>query len=284
MSIQTRLLLPLITGIVLLSPTSGEARKKGQWGEGLSVDVEKPYEQVLKVVREVVNDGIIRGTSQYKGMKELQGAESAEVSNAFAKWTEGGEVLYKVRIDALAPEHFHESNDQGTVTVRYIVQPAGASSTKLRIDAIFVENDRRQTHASDSLVESSEFAAISAKLKEMEEREANLRAEAAHEQQEKEIDELQARLDSEQAQLRSSMAREQQLQQELKQRQNFKSARVRTASADLKASPYNQSKTLQLLSQGEGVTILLQTANWCRIETSAGVQGWIYRLMLEVAP
>ena len=113
----------LILGSVFLLLTPSDARKRQHWGEGFSVDLDQPYDQVLRIVQQVTNDGIIRGTYQYKGTNQLDGAESVKTSPAFPKWTGGGTVLYKVRPNTLAPENFYQSGDKGTVAVRYIVQP-----------------------------------------------------------------------------------------------------------------------------------------------------------------
>src|SRR2546428_6488827 len=123
----------LITALLLLAAHQTHARKHEHYGEGFSVDLTQPYDEVLDVVQQVTNDGIIRGTYQYKGTNQLDGAESVKTSPAFPKWTGGGTVLYKVRPNTLAPEHFYQSGDKGTVAVRYIVQPAGPDSTQLRI-------------------------------------------------------------------------------------------------------------------------------------------------------
>ena len=42
--------------------------------------------------------------------------------------------------------HFLDSADIGTVTVRYVVEPAGEARTRVRIDAIFVEDPKSQAY------------------------------------------------------------------------------------------------------------------------------------------
>lgn len=285
MSIRLRPASWLIVGILLLGVITSNARQRQHWGEGFSVDLNHPYDQVLSIVQQVTNDGIIRGTYQYKGTNQLDGAESARSSSAFPKWTGGGTVLYKVRPNTLAPEHFYQSGDKGTVAVRYIVQPAGPNSTQLRINAIFQEDDRHHSHPSDGLVESNEFEAIAAKIKDLEDAAARQREEQAQKLQQEQVDKLQAELDLENTTLSGAKAKEQQLQSKLPESSpGNPSARVRTASAELKAAPYNQSRTLQSLSQGDTVAVLSQTRAWYRVQARNGQQGWVYRLMLEVAP
>jgi hypothetical protein len=284
MSIRPRTASWLIFGIVVLSLTPSNARKRQHWGEGFSVDLDQPYDQVLNIVQQVTNDGIIRGTYQYKGTNQLDGAESARTSSAFPKWTGAGTVLYKVRPNTLAPEHFYQSGDKGTVAVRYIVQLAGPNSTQLRIDAIFQEDDRHHSHPSDGLVESNEFEAIAAKIKDLEDVAARQREEEAQKKQQQRVEELEAELDRENATLAAARAKEQQLQGKLQEPSpGNRTARVRTPSAQLKAAPYNQSRTLQTLAQGDTVTVLSQTRAWYRVQALNGQLGWVYRLMLEVA-
>ena len=284
MSMRARTASWLILGSVLLSLTAGNARKRQHWGEGFSVDLDQPYDQVLSIVQQVTNDGIIRGTYQYKGTNQLDGAESARTSSAFPKWTGAGTVLYKVRPNTLAPEHFYQSGDKGTVVVRYIVQPAGPNSTQLRIDAIFQEDDRHHSHASDGLVESNEFEAIAAKIKEQQDVAARQREEEDQKKQQQRVEELQAELDRENATLAAAKEKEQQLQSKLQASSPAnRTARVRTSRAELKVAPYNQSETLHALSQGDTVTVLSQTRAWYRVQAPNGQQGWVYQLMLEVA-
>ena len=259
---------------------------------------------------------MIRGTWQYRGTKELDGAKPAETSRAFRSWSGQGTVLYKVRPDTLAPEHFFESADQGTVVVRYIVAPVSPNVTRLQIDATFDEDDHHRSHPSDGDVENAEFAAISDQLKGIghdqqptadakqpgdgtQKPAEALNAEAKElgnlgqknpgtvtpqQQQEEQRTNLQSELHKENARLQATTERGQLLQKEIEDLQRQRSARVKSAKADLKAEPYNQSKTLQSLSHGDTVLVLLQTPGWYRVQTLKGDQGWVYRLMLEAAP
>jgi hypothetical protein len=284
MSMFTRVLrMSLVLAGVLLMSTSLDARKRTHWGEGFIIELDKPYDQVLSIVREVAEDGIIRGTSQYKGTQELEGAVSSKTSRAFPSWQEGGTILYKARPNTLSPDHFFESADKGTVVVRYVVQSAGSSLTRLRIDATFDEDSHHRTHPSDGSVESGEFEAISSKIKDLEDRETKRRQDMVAEQQEQKSSELQAELDHETAALNALTKREQELQNQLQAINQARTGRVRTASADLKAFPYNRAKTLRTLSQGDTVTVLLRTKAWYQVQAANGEQGWVYGLMLEVS-
>jgi len=309
-------LLVILSALLLVM--SSDARTHKHWGQGFSVDLNSPYDQVIKIVRQVTQDGVIRGTWQYRGTKDLDGAKPAETSRAFRNWSGQGTVLYKVRPDTLAPEHFFESADQGTVVVRYIVAPVSPNVTRLQIDATFDEDDHHRSHPSDGDVENAEFAAISDQLKgtghdqrptaaadtkqagdgtqklagalNTEAKELgnlgqkNPGTVAPQQQQGEKRTNLQSELQKENAQLQVTTERGQRLQKEIEDLQRQRSARVKSAKADLKAEPYNQSKTLQSLSRGDTVLVLLQTPGWYRVETLKGDQGWVYRLMLEAAP
>jgi hypothetical protein len=182
----------------------------------------------------------------------------------------------------LSPEHFDESGDEGTVAVRYVVQPINANSTRLRIDAVFQEDARGTIHPSDGTPENGEFLAIEAKIKDVEEKEAEAKHEASAAVQEQQIGKLQSELDREVADLKSIQSKQKDVEQQIADLQRNKAAHIRTSSADLKAAPYTKSKTLQSLTQGDTVTVLLQTPNWYHVLAPNGEQGWIYRMMIEV--
>ena len=101
-------------------------------------------------------------------------------------------------------------------------------------------------------------------------------------QQEEQIGKLQADLDRQTADLNLVKAKQKEVEQQIQELQRNKAGHIRTSTADLKAVPYNRSKTLQSLAQGDTVTVLLQTPNWCEVVAPNGEQGWVYRLMVEV--
>ena len=269
--------------LVVFAYSPASARDHKHWGEGFSIDLDEPFDRVLEVVQVAVDDGIIRGTSQYSGTSTLDSALSSKESKAFPDWNAGGTVLYKARPDTLSPEHFFESNDKGTVTVRYIVQSLGPKATRLRIDATFKEDSLRRSHPSDGTPENAEFLAIADRLKDIHDKEQKEVQEAATKQQQEKLATLLAEFDQENAQLKAAQRKEQDLKAQLQQKRNVKSATVRAASADLKAAPYNSSKTLASLSQGQPLEVLVESRSWCQVQTATGEQGWVYRMMLEVS-
>src|SRR3984957_5586712 len=139
-----------------------QAREKDKlsYGEGLIVNVPFTEAEVEQVVRDVTQNGIIRGTKEYNKDEYVVGAKPADSTHAFPPWTEGGKVFYKVRLQALDPRNFKDAGDVGTLAVRYVLQPQGNKNTVLRIDAVFVEDFRRTVHASNGSVEGSEYKDI----------------------------------------------------------------------------------------------------------------------------
>lgn len=147
-----------------LAPGAAAARNRP---ERFSITLPAPYSRVIDVVREVCSDGVIHGTEQYQSETGIPGADAVDSSSAFGPWKGPGEALYKARRKAIAPSHFEDSRDIGTVTLRYIVEAAGPDQTRLTIDAVFVEDSRHGRHLSQGMVEVAEFGEIAKKLKQI---------------------------------------------------------------------------------------------------------------------
>lgn len=269
-----------VIGLVLILSSAASARKE-HYGQGLSVDLDAPYDVAVKAVQEISENGTIQGTWQYKGTTELDGATSTKEAVGFEPWKGQGAVFYKVRPKAIAPQNFYATGDQGTVVVRYIVEAAGPKTTKLRIDAVFEEDDHHHTHPSDGQVENSEYTAIAQKFEEFEQLAKKRKEAEAQDDQTKKVAELQAALDRENADLNALRKKEQALKQQPAKTPAGEVVRVRTSSADLKASPYNGARTLQLLTRGQAVILLTRAGGWCRVQTAHGEQGWVFHQMLE---
>ena len=155
----------LSLGAVAL-PLPGREKDTTAYGTGLIVNVPFPEAEVTPVVEDVAQNGIIRGTKEYNKDEYVSGATPAKTisSRVFKEWTEGGKVFYKVRLKALDPRNFKDSNDMGTLAVRYVVQPQGPKNTVLRIDAVFVEDFRHISHPSNGSVEGAEYKDIHDRL------------------------------------------------------------------------------------------------------------------------
>ena len=199
----------------------------------------------------------------------------------FSAWNGQGAVFYKVRTKTLAPQHFYATADQGTVAVRYILESSDPKTTKLTINAVFEEDDHHHSHPSDGQVENSEYTAISQKFIEYEEQEKKRAQSAALDEKGKQVEQLRESLNQENAELNALTMKEQALQRQAAKTASGEVVRVRAASADLKVAPYNASRTLQLLSRGQAVTLLTRAGGWCRVQTGHGEQGWVFHQMLQ---
>src|SRR6266850_7902440 len=146
----------------------------GQEG-GFNGSLDAPEAEVLKAVAPIANDSIVYGTYSYEKEKQLKGAKPASSVKVFGDVPDDGKVFFKVLENVLAPRHFKETADLGTIYIRYIVQGTGPGTTAIHIDALYVEKNRRRQHESDGTVEESEFQAIKERLEKMqaEQRAAN---------------------------------------------------------------------------------------------------------------
>lgn len=267
---------------IFLCSTPGFGRGHIHYGDGFTVDLDEPFNLVLKVVQSVAEDGIVRGSGEYKGTTDMFGAVPDKTSDAFKKSAEDGTVLYKIRKNSIAPDHFDASNDIGTVTVRYVVKSVGPKATRLWIDAIFVEDSHHHRHQSDGTVENAEFLAIADNIKTIEDQEAKRRQDALYAKQQEQLSALQAEIEQQKNQLNAAKTRQQELEKKIGQLRGGKLGHIRTSNAALKSAPYTQAETLQSLAQNDPVTVLLRTRSWYRVQTSSGAEGWVYGLMIEV--
>jgi len=127
---------------------------------GFSGELAGSTTDVIQALNQVLEDQIIHGTHVFDKEPTLTGATVVASTPLFEPWPGPGRVFYKIRKDVVAPRHFRESEDMGTIAVRYVVNSADQNRTRIRIDAIFVETARRRLHPSDGTVESSEFKVI----------------------------------------------------------------------------------------------------------------------------
>src|SRR6266404_2885999 len=132
--------------------------------EGFNGSLDAPEAEVLQAVHLIVNDPVVYGTYSYEKEKQLKGAKPASSVRVFGDDPDQGKVFFKVLENVLAPRHFKETADLGTIYLRYIVQGTGPDTTAIHIDALYVEKSRRRQHQSDGTVETSEFQAIKDRL------------------------------------------------------------------------------------------------------------------------
>lgn len=248
--------------------------------------LEAPEADVLQAVREVAADQIIHGTFSYEKEKILYGAHAADSSTAFRDSPAGPNVFYKVAERVLAPRYFKDSGDTGTLTVRYIVQPAGPAAATVQIDAVFVDA-RHRPHASQGSVESAEYAAIQEHLQaivlkhqqsEEEAQDLERRRKQAEEQKQK------ARTESPATSPASTGDSAQDLEARIEQIRRQVEFRVKEAATPLKSAPFKSASNLQLLAARTDVIVVVITPYWYGVETEDGRHGWVQRGQLESLP
>jgi hypothetical protein len=300
-------------------PLQAREKDKAAYGEGLIVNVPLPEFEVEQVVMDIAGNGIIRGTKEYNKDEYVSGAKAAESTKVFPAWTEGGKAFYKVREQALDPRNFKDAGDVGTIAVRYVVKEQGAKNTVLRIDAAFQEDFRHTVHLSNGSVESSEYKDILEHLEAVEliKKETAIAEQAQQELRAKkqntaQPDDPPAAQDSGSAppanrvELESSSRDNQQtgsvspsapstlaqttsaqtlppqnLEDRVKDLRKQVERVVKSPGAPLKSAPFHTASTLQTLSTGTEVLILISTPYWYGIETHEGQHGWIMREQVE---
>ena len=251
---------------------------------GYVFDLDAPESEAIRIVKDAAGDSIVHGTYVYEHEKTLTGALPADSSSAFAPWQGPGRVFYKIRTDALAPRHFKESNDVGTITVRYVVIPESASRTRLRIDAVFVEDSRRRVDISDGSVETAEYAAIQAAVDQYHRDQENA-AEAEQRRQEEVTKELLARQrQQEAANLAAAEDSVRDLERRLHDLEHDLEQQVKAGGADLKSAPFHDAVNLKSLPAGTKVLIEIITPYWYGVETPEGQHGWLRNDTVEPQP
>lgn len=300
-------------------PAAGRTNGKVSYGEGLIVNIPMPIAEVETVVEDVAGNGVIRGTKEYNKDQYVSGAQLAHTPHVFPPWTEAGNVLYKVRTEAIDPVNFKDTNDVGTLEVRYVLQPQGQKNTVLRIDALFQEEFRHAIHQSNGSVETAEYKDIREHLDSievMQKQDAEARLERQERLAQKQNRKLPADSSSSSAQpvaqnataatdsSSSSSAHvevpyaaevasnpdppgEKQpltLEQQVKELRRQVERLVKSPGAPLKSAPFHTANTLQLLGTGTEVLIVIDTPYWYGVETHDGQHGWMMRDELEQKP
>jgi hypothetical protein len=252
---------------------------------GLVMELSASYDDALEALQEIVQDKTIHGTYMFDRDTTLTGAVTAESTPLFERWEGGGKVFYKIRTEVIAPRHFRESADLGTVAVRYVLTNAGPERTRLRIDAIFVERARRIAHASDGTVESSEYKLIKERLDAMQFAEQ----EAAEAQRRRESQDLAKQVllrqrDDERERLAAAESSAKDLEERVNGLRHQLVRRVKAPGARLKAAPFQSAASMADLAAYSDVVIVIVTPHWYGIETSTGQRGWVSVDQLELLP
>ena len=243
------------------------------------------YDDALQALQEIVEDKTIHGTYMFDRDTTLTGATRAESTPLFERWEGGGKVFYKIRTEVIAPRHFRDSADLGTVAVRYVLTNAGPERTRLRIDAIFVEKAHRVAHVSDGTVESSEYKLIKERLDAMQFAEQ----EAAEAQRRREGLDLAKQVlvrqrEDESTRLAAAESSVRELEQRVNGLRHQLLQRVKAPGARLKAAPFQSAASMAELAAYSEVVIVVVTPHWYGIEASDGRRGWVPIDQLESLP
>jgi hypothetical protein len=249
------------------------------------IRIEAPESDLLAAVAEVAQDQIVHGTYSYDKERILYGAHSAKEAHVFGTWKGSGNVFYKVANNVLSPRYFKDTNDIGTISLRYVVQSADANASILQIDAVFVDA-RTVHHPSLGNVESSEFAAIQQHLRTIQEKHQQtgaLDAMATPHPAAPAVTQttFTAKLAPPPEASSESLP---DLQKHISALRHEVELRVKDQGAQLKSAPFHGAATLRSLPAQAEVLIVVLTPYWYGVETEDGHSGWIHHSQLEPLP
>jgi hypothetical protein len=267
-----------VNGTVLFSADKAQ-------GTSFSAVLEGKETDIVQAVEDVVRDTVIHGTYVYDREKTLGGADEEKSSKVFGEWGGGGKVYYKVAHDALAPRNFKGSEDQGTITVRFILKGESPERFRIQIDAVFVETERRAVHPSEGLVESSEFKEITERLKGIqlqEQKDADSKARIDAQIAAK--DEMLRRRQEEVTKLADAESSAQDLVKRVQDLRHKVEMRAGPDGAHVRSAPFQAAATLETLKQSTDVVVLILTPYWFGIETNDGHRGWVRKEELVPLP
>jgi hypothetical protein len=239
----------------------------------------------MQALNEVLEDRIVHGTRVFDNEPTLSGATVVASTALFGPWNGPGRVFYKIRKDVVAPRHFRESEDVGTIAVRYIVTSATEDRTRIHIVAIFVETAHRRLHPSDGTVESSEFKAIQEHLQAIQ----FAAQEAADTKRRLESAELTRQTmvrqrEDETVRLAAAQSSVQDLEQQISALRHEVERRVKAPGADLNSAPFRAAAKVKTLAAYTEVLIVIITPHWYGVETPDGRRGWLPVDQLEPLP
>ena len=270
--------------ICLLAALSLFSADKSQ-SPSFSAVLEGKESDMVEALESVVSDTIVHGTYVYDREPTLTGAEEAKSSKAFANWTGGGRVYYKVYQNALSPRNFKDSADQGTITVRYVLKTEGPERFRIQIDAVYVENVHRTVHASDGIVESSEFKEIAEHLRAIQlQAQRDAQSKARIDSQIAAKQELLRRRQEEVTKLADAQSSADDLVKRIQDLRHRVEMRVASDTAPVKSAPFEEAATLLTLKKSTDVVVMILTPYWLGIETADGHHGWVRKGQLVPLP
>lgn len=255
---------------------------------GLLVQLAAPRADVLKAVQQVTQDQIIHGTYSYEKERILYGAHSADAAHVFGTWKGPGKAYYKVANKVLSPRFFKDTEDIGTVSIRYVVQELSPDATTVQIDAVFVDA-RGVKHPSLGNVESSEYAAIQQHLKTIQDNqrqavEAKVANAGSAAPMPSSLDASPATPSAPAPDSSTAGLTVPELQKRVNSLRHEVELRVKESGAPLKSAPYQGAATLESLPGAAEVVVEILTPYWYGVETENGHRGWVYHSQLEPLP
>lgn len=263
----------------------GGASKEQLRSAGFSGEFSAAEEDVLEALNDVLEDQTIHGTYIFDKEPTLTGALVVTSTPLFEPWNGPGKVFYKIRKEAIAPRHFLDSADQGTIAVRYVVTTVSPERTRIHIDAVYVENTHRRVHPSDGTVESSEFKVIQEHLQAIQ----FAAQEAADARRRTESAELVRKTmlrqrEDEATRLTAAESSVEDLKQRINSLRHEVERRVKAPGAELKSAPFRAAAAVKTLAAYTEVVILIVTPHWYGVETPDGQRGWMPADQLEILP
>ncbi len=271
---------------LLFIPSILFAEKKPAAGyfQGINVTVPASEEELVAAVREVTDNGTIKGTKEYNQDEYIAGAETAESTTVFPPWNGNGQVFYKIRKNALDPRNFKDGGDSGTVAVRYVVRHVDAQNTNLQIDALYVDDFHHRSHTSNGSVESAEYTEIQDHLAKAQLRKQEALAEQQRKQREAAAKEAQLQRQREQLELMLARQPSESAEQQVQRLRREAERIVSSSGAQLKSAPFHSASRIADLSPGAHVVVEIVTRYWYGVETQDGQRGWLPGSSLERLP
>jgi len=277
--------LPILSLLACLGAPPSVPAQKDLPTSGIVREFTASFDEVRQAVVAVQKDHIIHGTIMFDREPTLTGAEAATSSVLFEPWKGKGEVYYKIRRNAIAPRHFSQTADQGTIGVRYVIIPVSEDRVRVQVDAVYVESSHKVVHASDGTVEKSELKEIKEALDSMQQaaaeaadaRRRELSAELVRQSYARQREDETARLEKAQANAKN-------MEQEIKDLRHELERRVKAPGADLKAAPFQAAANLKTLAAYTEVVVLIVSPHWLGVETPEGQRGWLPIEQLEPLP
>jgi hypothetical protein len=161
------------------------------------------------------------------------------------------------------------------------VQSVSEGTTRLVIDAIFVEDGRREKHESTGVVENSEFESVQQHVRKIIADQmappAPVQADAAARR------DTQPAFKPETAALADNAAEEQRLRQHIDELKHKVEMRSKNSTL-LKSAPFQSATTLVSLPGNSELVVLVITPYWYGVETTDGRHGWVHKDQMEPLP